>query len=182
MRIDEAGHQRASFGIDDGGAIRCRYRLGDLADLVALDQHAPALNEPSLAGVQDVCVGDQNRAHRVRLLREGRGGHRQTQHRASESIGKNSRGIRIRELPRDRQGLVKGFRMQNFSSNETTSYNHRRYHESLDNCTPADVYYGRHQQVLSERSKIKKLTMEKRKKAYRRGPAQVRRCSDPAGD
>jgi putative transposase len=46
-------------------------------------------------------------------------------------------------------------------------YNHRRYHESLDNCTPADVYYGRHQQVLSERSKIKKLTMEKRKKAYR---------------
>jgi len=46
-------------------------------------------------------------------------------------------------------------------------YNHRRYHESLDNCTPADVYYGQHQQVLSERSKIKKLTMEKRKKAYR---------------
>jgi putative transposase len=46
-------------------------------------------------------------------------------------------------------------------------YNHRRYHESLDNCTPADVYYGRHQQVLSERSKIKKLTTEKRKKAYR---------------
>lgn len=46
-------------------------------------------------------------------------------------------------------------------------YNHRRYHESLRNCTPADVYYGRHRQVLSERSKIKKLTMEKRKKAYR---------------
>ena len=46
-------------------------------------------------------------------------------------------------------------------------YNHRRYHESLDNCTPADVYYGRHQQVLSERNRIKKPTMEKRKKAYR---------------
>ena len=30
-------------------------------------------------------------------------------------------------------------------------YNHRRYHESLDNCTPADVYYGRHHQVLSGR-------------------------------
>jgi transposase InsO family protein len=46
-------------------------------------------------------------------------------------------------------------------------YNHRRYHESLDNCTPADVYYGRHHQVLSERSKIKQLTMQQRKKAYR---------------
>jgi len=46
-------------------------------------------------------------------------------------------------------------------------YNHRRYHESLRNCTPADVYYGRHHQVLSARSKIKKHTMQQRKKAYR---------------
>jgi len=43
-------------------------------------------------------------------------------------------------------------------------YNHRRYHESLDNCTPADVYYGRHRRVLSERDKIKQLTMQRRKK------------------
>ena len=41
-----------------------------------------------------------------------------------------------------------------------------RYHESLDNCTPADVYYGRHHRVLSERDKIKKLTMQRRKKEY----------------
>ena len=47
------------------------------------------------------------------------------------------------------------------------SYNHRRYHESLDNCTPADVYYGRRQEVLSERDKIKQLTMQRRKKEYR---------------
>ena len=46
-------------------------------------------------------------------------------------------------------------------------YNHRRYHESLDNCTPADVYYGRHHEVLSESGKIKKLTMQRRKKEYR---------------
>lgn len=46
-------------------------------------------------------------------------------------------------------------------------YNHRRYHESLDNCTPADVYYGRHRRVLSERDKIKQLTMQRRKKEYR---------------
>ncbi len=46
-------------------------------------------------------------------------------------------------------------------------YNHRRYHESLDNCTPADVYYGRHHEVLSERDKTKQLTMQRRKKEYR---------------
>jgi putative transposase len=46
-------------------------------------------------------------------------------------------------------------------------YNNRRYHESLDNCTPADVYYGRYHKVLSERAKIKQLTMQRRKEEYR---------------
>jgi transposase InsO family protein len=50
-------------------------------------------------------------------------------------------------------------------------YNTRRYHESLDNCTPADVYYGRHHRVLSERDKIKKLTMQRRKKECRAATA-----------
>lgn len=41
-------------------------------------------------------------------------------------------------------------------------YNNHRYHESLDNCTPADVYFGRYQQVLSERQKIKYKTLKMR--------------------
>ncbi len=45
-------------------------------------------------------------------------------------------------------------------------YNNGRYHESLDNVTPADVYFGRQYAVLSERAKIKQLTMRKRKKDY----------------
>jgi putative transposase len=45
-------------------------------------------------------------------------------------------------------------------------YNNERYHESLDNVTPADVYYGRQYEVLTERSKIKRRTMERRKKEY----------------
>ena len=32
-------------------------------------------------------------------------------------------------------------------------YNHRRYHESLNNLTPADVYFGRGQTILLERGK-----------------------------
>jgi transposase InsO family protein len=42
-------------------------------------------------------------------------------------------------------------------------YNNRRPHESLNNVTPADVYYGRHHQVLSERERIKRITLQKRR-------------------
>jgi transposase InsO family protein len=35
-----------------------------------------------------------------------------------------------------------------------------RYHESLDNVTPADCYFGRQYAVLDERSKIKRRTKE----------------------
>jgi len=45
-------------------------------------------------------------------------------------------------------------------------YNNERYHESLSNVTPADCYFGRQYAVLSERSKIKRRTMERRKKEY----------------
>ena len=50
-------------------------------------------------------------------------------------------------------------------------YNHERYHESLENVTPADVYSGRHREVLSERARIKRLTMQLRKREYRAAKA-----------
>jgi putative transposase len=45
-------------------------------------------------------------------------------------------------------------------------YNNERYHESLDNVTPADVYFARQYEVLTKRAKIKRLAMKKRKKEY----------------
>jgi len=42
-------------------------------------------------------------------------------------------------------------------------YNHRRYHESLNNLTPADVYFGRGQTILLERERIKRRTIEQRR-------------------
>ena len=42
-------------------------------------------------------------------------------------------------------------------------YNHARYHESLGNLTPADVYFGRGQAILTERERIKRQTIQNRR-------------------
>lgn len=46
-------------------------------------------------------------------------------------------------------------------------YNHHRYHESLKNLTPADVYFGRGQTILLERERIKRNTFKQRRLQYR---------------
>ena len=42
-------------------------------------------------------------------------------------------------------------------------YNHERYHESLDNITPADMYYGRYHQIMDQRAMIKQQTLQQRR-------------------
>jgi transposase InsO family protein len=45
-------------------------------------------------------------------------------------------------------------------------YNTQRYHESLDNLTPEDVYLGRTQEVLTQREYIKQQTLQQRRNAH----------------
>ena len=50
-------------------------------------------------------------------------------------------------------------------------YNHRRYHESLQNLTPADVYFGRGQAILKQRERTKQKTIETRRLLHSKSPA-----------
>lgn len=57
-------------------------------------------------------------------------------------------------LPGDLEAKIHGF---------VDHYNHRRYHESIGNLTPADAYYGRGTAILERRAKIKKQTIHHRR-------------------
>ena len=57
-------------------------------------------------------------------------------------------------LPRELEEQLSAF-VQN--------YNNKRLHESLNNLTPADVYFGRGQAILEERERIKRLTIQNRR-------------------
>ena len=53
-------------------------------------------------------------------------------------------------LPGDLEAQIEAF---------VADYNHRRYHESIGNLTPADVYFGRGQTILLQRERIKRKTI-----------------------
>ncbi len=65
-------------------------------------------------------------------------------------------------LPGDLEAQISGF---------VDYYNHRRYHESLGNLTPADVYHGRGQIILLQREKIKRRTMQQRRLQHQKAVA-----------
>jgi transposase InsO family protein len=65
-------------------------------------------------------------------------------------------------LPRDLEAQIDAF---------VANYNHLRYHESIGNLTPADVYFGRGQTILMQRERIKRQTIQNRRLLHRRQAA-----------
>jgi len=65
-------------------------------------------------------------------------------------------------LPGDLEAQIEAF---------VEHYNHARYHESLSNLTPADVYFGRGQTILLERERIKRKTIQQRRLHHRKAAA-----------
>jgi len=47
-------------------------------------------------------------------------------------------------------------------------YNHQRYHESLNNVTPAHAYFGRAQAIIQQRERTKRQTIEYRRLQHRK--------------
>lgn len=45
-------------------------------------------------------------------------------------------------------------------------YNNERYHESLNNVTPADVYFGREKEIIEKRNELKEQTLALRRQQY----------------
>jgi len=180
LRVIGWGWYYLSTVMDDFSRFIIAYKLGPT---MATTDVTETLDEAlALTGVQSVRV-----RHRPRLLSDngpayvskdlrdylaeqgmthtrGRPYHPQTQgkieryHRSMKNVVK----LQHYYFPWELEAAVRDF---------VGYYNTRRYHESLDNCTPADVYYGRHHEVLSERDKIKQLTMQRRKKEYRAATA-----------
>ena len=65
-------------------------------------------------------------------------------------------------LPGDLENQIEAF---------VEHYNHHRYHESLDNVTPADTYFGRAQTIIKQRERTKRKTIEHRCLQHRKPDA-----------
>ena len=58
-------------------------------------------------------------------------------------------------------------------------YNHQRYHESIKNVTPADVYFGRDKALLKQHERINRTTLETRCLHHRQHVAKSNQPDEP---
>ena len=69
--------------------------------------------------------------------------------------------------------LVPGFAVERAVARFVEDYNHRRYHEALQNVTPADAFHGRQAAILARPARIKQRTLPQRKRETLHVPPHV---------
>ena len=52
-------------------------------------------------------------------------------------------------------------------------YNHQRYHESLHNVTPPELYFERNKAIFKQRERIKQNTLQARRLQRHKQPSQI---------
>ena len=75
----------------------------------------------------------------------------------------------IERVPPDAGRLVGalraiGYKFEQAIADFAAYYNYERYHETLDNVTPAGVYFDRPKEVLTQRATIKQQTLLERRR------------------
>lgn len=103
-------------------------------------------------------LNDYLKGQRIKHI-HGRANHPQTQgkieryHRSMKNVVK----LDVYFMPEELERKIAEF---------VHYYNYQRYHESLNNVTPADTYYGRANQIIKRRARIKRQTLNDRKNSY----------------
>ena len=137
----------------------------DTLDEALLVSDVPDNNRPKLLSDNGSCYISNELAdylyHKSMKHVRGRPLHPQTQgkieryHRSMKNVVKLDNYFSPEQLERKLKEFVE-------------YYNYKRYHESLNNLTPAEVYYGKAEQKLEQRSKTKTRTLRARKKQYQK--------------
>jgi transposase InsO family protein len=137
----------------------------DLALAVSGCDQATVLHRPRLLSDNGPCyiagdLAEWLEAHKMGHVR-GAPFHPQTQGKIERwhQTLKNRICLENYYLPGDLEAQIAAF---------VEHYNHQRYHESLGNLTPADVYFDRGPQILAERQRIKRQTIEHRRLLHRK--------------
>jgi len=175
FRIIGWGWYYLSTVLDDYSRYIISWKLS--ATMGATDVEQTLDQALAVTGVQSVPV-----RHRPRLLSDNGPAYVSSQLRdyLSEQGMTHTRGApyhpmtqgKIERYHRSMKAVVKldhyyfPWELEAALRNFVAYYNNERYHESLDNVTPADVYFGRQQTLLSERQRIKQQTMQQRKKEF----------------
>ncbi|MAU12365.1 MAG: hypothetical protein CL607_21255 [Anaerolineaceae bacterium] len=121
-------------------------------------KHRPRLLSDNGSAFISEALANYLAKHRIQHVR-GAPYHPQTQgkiecyHRSMKSVVKLDHYY----VPSDLEQAIANF---------VVYYNRQRYQEALDNLTPADVYFGRDQVILSKREEVKRQTIQRRRQQY----------------